>query len=61
VLAWQKALIARGVIADTPANHDAHFGSGMTKAVLRLRQSWGWTDADGVAGEHTWRKLQGGA
>jgi len=48
------------VIADTPANHDTHYGSGMAKAILKLQQSWGWTDADGVAGEHTWRKLHGG-
>jgi hypothetical protein len=32
----------------------------MTKAVLKLQQSWGWSDADGKAGEHTWRKLHGG-
>lgn len=60
VLAWQEALIAAGVISDNPANRDSSYGDGMTKAVLKLQQSWGWSDADGKAGEHTWRKLHGG-
>ena len=61
VTAWQEALIARGVISDTQANHDGDYGEGMEKAVLKLQQSWGWTDADGKAGSHTWRKLFGGS
>jgi LysM repeat protein len=60
VTAWQEALIARGVIADTQGNHDGVYGEGMEKAVRKLQQSWGWTDADGKAGAHTWRKLFGG-
>ena len=60
VLAWQEALIAHGVIADTPGNHDSSFGEGMERAVLALQRSWGWTDADGKAGAHTWSKLHGG-
>jgi hypothetical protein len=32
----------------------------MKKAVLRLQRSWDWSDADGVAGKHTWTKLHGG-
>ena len=61
VLAWQKALIAHGVIADTPGNRDSGFGEGLERKVRELQQSWGWTDADGVAGSHTWTKLHGGA
>jgi hypothetical protein len=60
VLAWQKALIARRVITDRAANRDSHYGDGMFKAVRRLQRSWGWSDADGVAGRHTWSKLHGG-
>ena len=60
VLAWQKALIAHGVIRDSPANRDSHYGQGMLKAVMRLQRSWDWSDADGVAGKHTWRQLHGG-
>jgi LysM repeat protein len=60
VLAWQKALIAHGVISDSPANRDSHYGQGMFKAVMRLQKSWEWADADGVAGKHTWRRLHGG-
>ena len=61
VTAWQEALIARGVSSDTLANHDGVYGEGMEKAVRKLQESWGWTDADGKAGSHTWRKLFGGA
>jgi LysM repeat protein len=61
VTAWQEALIARGVISDTQANHDGAYGEGMEKAVRKLQESWGWSDADGKAGSHTWRKLFGGA
>jgi N-acetylmuramoyl-L-alanine amidase/LysM domain len=60
VLAWQKALIAHRVISDNGANRDSHYGEGMFKAVLRLQRSWGWSDADGAAGKHTWSKLHGG-
>jgi hypothetical protein len=60
VLAWQRALIAHGVISDNAANHDSHYGDGMYDAVLRLQRSWGWSDADGVAGKHTWSQLHGG-
>ena len=60
VLAWQEALIAHGVIKDRPANRDSHYGKGMFKAVMRLQRSWDWSDADGVAGKHTWSKLHGG-
>jgi hypothetical protein len=60
VLAWQKALIVRDVISDNAANRDSHYGDGMFKVVMRLQRSWGWSDADGVAGKHTWSKLHGG-
>jgi N-acetylmuramoyl-L-alanine amidase/LysM domain/Putative peptidoglycan binding domain len=60
VLAWQEALIAKKVIKDIAANRDSHYGPGMAKAVKRLQQSWGWSDADGVAGRRTWRKLHRG-
>ena len=57
VLAWQLALIARGVIRDTPANHDRRYGPGMQKAVRALQQSWGFADDDGTADERTWARL----
>ena len=60
VLTWQVALIAHGVISDNADNRDSHYGDGMHKAVLRLQRSWEWSDADGVAGRHTWTKLHGG-
>lgn len=60
VLAWQLALIAKGVISDSAANRDSAYGNGMRKAVRRLQESWGWSDADGEAGPHTWSKLHGG-
>ena len=60
VLAWQTALIAHDVISDNAANQDSDYGDGMFEAVLRLQRSWGWSDADGVAGKHTWSKLHGG-
>lgn len=59
VLAWQEALIAHHVIRDCPANRDAHYGTGMRGAVLALQRSWGWSDADGIAGQHTWKRLHG--
>jgi hypothetical protein len=60
VLAWQAALIAAGVISDRPANRDGRYGPGMAGAVRRLQASWGWSNADGVAGAHTWSRLHGG-
>jgi N-acetylmuramoyl-L-alanine amidase-like protein/LysM domain-containing protein/putative peptidoglycan binding protein len=60
VRAWQEALIAAGVISDRPANRDGRFGSGTAGAVRRLQASWGWSNADGVAGPHTWSRLHGG-
>jgi LysM repeat protein len=60
VLTWQVALIDHGVISDNADNRDSHYGDGMYKAVLRLQRSWDWSDADGVAGRHTWTKLHGG-
>jgi len=60
VLAWQNALIGRGVIKDSAGNRDSNYGTGMRDAVLRLQRSWSWKDADGVGGKHTWTKLHGG-
>lgn len=60
VLAWQAALIARGVISDTPGNRDGYYGPGLARAVRRLQESWDWSDADGIAGPHTWSRLHGG-
>jgi hypothetical protein len=60
VLTWQVALIDHGVISDNADNRDSHYGDGMKQAVLRLQRSWDWSDADGVAGKHTWTKLHGG-
>lgn len=57
VVAWQKALIDAGVIRDSDANRDGVYGPGMAGAVRRLQQSWGWSNADGVAGPHTWTML----
>jgi hypothetical protein len=60
VEAWQRALIVQGVITDNEANRDGVYGPGLAAAVLRLQQEWGWSDADGVAGSHTWSRLHGG-
>lgn len=60
VLAWQEALIEAGVISDRAANRDGRYGPGMAGAVRRLQASWGWSNADGVAGPHTWSRLHGG-
>jgi hypothetical protein len=60
VSAWQQALIAAGVIRDTGGNRDGYYGPGLAGAVRRLQASWGWSDADGVAGPHTWSRLHGG-
>jgi hypothetical protein len=56
VRAWQVALIACRVIADTDANRDGDFGPGMTAAVTRLQASFGWSP-DGRGGRHTWAHL----
>ncbi len=61
VLAWQEALIARGIIADNADNRDADYAEGMERAVLELQQSWGWSDADGKAGSGTWKRLHEGS
>ena len=53
-------MIAHGVIKDNPANRDGVYGKGMERAVRRLQASWGWEDADGRAGPHTWRTLHRG-
>jgi peptidoglycan hydrolase-like protein with peptidoglycan-binding domain len=60
VVAWQEALIAHGVIADNANNRDGDYGEGVERAVLELQQSWGWSDADGIAGPGTWKKMQSG-
>jgi peptidoglycan hydrolase-like protein with peptidoglycan-binding domain len=60
VVAWQQALIAHHVISDIAANRDGIYGKGMAGAVRRLQRSWGWSNADGVAGAHTWSRLHGG-
>ena len=57
VVAWQEGLIAHGIIADTKDNHDGDYGEGMERKVLELQQSWGWSDADGIAGSGTWKRL----
>ena len=50
VLAWQLALIAKGVIKDNDDNRDSAYGNDSRKAVRKLQESWGWSDADGEAG-----------
>jgi hypothetical protein len=57
VTAWQQLYISHGVIGDTPENHDGFWGDGMTNATFRLQHSWGWDDADGKAGQHTFLHL----
>ena len=56
--AWQDAMILNGIIADNSANHDGVWGNGMHNACLKMQQSWGWGDADGVGGKHTWPHLR---
>jgi hypothetical protein len=60
VVTWQQALIAHSVIPDAPENRDGNYDADLERAVRGLQQSWGWSDADGKAGPHTWRKLHGG-
>jgi hypothetical protein len=57
VLTWQKALIASGTINDSAGNRDSNYGEGLERAVLALQQSWGWSNADGIAGSGTWKRL----
>lgn len=57
VKAWQDLYITKHLILDTHDNRDGVWGEGMTKATKKLQRSWGWGDADGVAGEHTYCHL----
>jgi hypothetical protein len=52
----QNALIAHGVIADTPDNHDGVFGPGMDAAVRRFQEAHGLV-VDGAVGAQTWGAL----
>lgn len=55
--AWQDEMIRHGYISDNPANHDGVWGDGMHNACRKMQQTWGWSDADGIGGEHTWPHL----
>ena len=55
---WQDAMILNGYIADNAANHDGVWGNGMHNATVKMQQSWGWSDADGIGGQHTWPHLR---
>lgn len=57
VLDWQEAMIYGGWISDNPSNRDSYYGDGMYGAVLKMQQGFGWSDADGVAGDHTWAHM----
>jgi hypothetical protein len=61
VRAWQHILIQAGAISDIPENHDGYYGPGMYQVVLRIQQSWGWSDADGIAGPRTYQMIVSGA
>ena len=52
----QAALIAHGVIADTPDNHDGVFGPGMDAAVRRFQEANNLF-VDGAVGPQTWAAL----
>jgi hypothetical protein len=52
--AWQDMMIFGGWISDNPANHDGVWGDGMYYACYELQTGFGWSDADGVGGGHTW-------
>ena len=52
----QTALIAKGVIADTPGNHDGVFGPGLDAAVRRFQQDHNLV-VDGQVGAQTWGAL----
>lgn len=56
--AWQDAMILNHYISDNPANHDGVWGNGMHTAVLGMQVEWGWDDADGIGGQHTWPHLR---
>jgi hypothetical protein len=56
--AWQDAMILNGYIKDNTANHDGVWGDGMHNACKKMQQSWGWGDADGIGGQHTWPHLR---
>jgi hypothetical protein len=51
-------MILNGYIANNSANHDGIWGNGMHNACLHMQESWGWSDADGVGGKHTWPHLR---
>jgi hypothetical protein len=57
VRVWQDILIKADVISDIPANHDGYYGPRMADAVLSLQRSWGWKNADGVAGRATYDRI----
>jgi hypothetical protein len=52
----QNVLIAHGVIADTPGNHDGVFGPGLDAAVRRFQQEHNLV-VDGLVGLQTWGAL----
>jgi hypothetical protein len=52
----QNALIAHGVIADTPGNHDGVFGPGLDAAIRRFQQDHNLV-VDGFVGGQTWGAL----
>jgi hypothetical protein len=56
--AWQDAMILNRYISDNPANHDGAWGDGMHNATYDMQLTWGWSDADGIGGEHTWPHLR---
>ena len=49
----QNALIAKGVIVDSPGNHDGVFGPGLDTAVRRFQQEQNLV-VDGFVGAQTW-------
>src|SRR5215471_9915946 len=51
---WQDMMILGGWISDTSANRDGIWGGGMHSAWLRMQQGFGWSDADGIGGPHSW-------
>ncbi len=60
VKVWQAILIRAGIIADNPSNHDGQYLQGMRDKVFDLQSRvWGWSDADGKAGPHTYAQITG--